>query len=198
MAANLQFFATPADWRAWLQENHGKAQELWVGFYKRNSGRSSITWPEAVDGALCYGWIDGIRKSIDDVSYKIRFTPRKPRSVWSAVNVRRVSELTKLGLMHQSGLDAFKKRQSSRSEIYAYEQNRKAAVLPRAYTRQFQSHPVAWEYFQAQAAWYRRTASWWVISAKKDETRLKRLTTLIDCSGRKKSIPALTRPSKKT
>lgn len=192
-----QFFATPSHWRSWLEDNHAKADELWVGFYKRDSGRATITWPEAVDGALCFGWIDGIRKSIDAISYKIRFTPRKPRSAWSAVNLRRVNELKNLGLMHRAGLDAFEKRQSSRSQIYSYEQQRKAAALPADHAKQFRKNPVAWEYFQSQPPWYRRTSSWWVISAKKEETRLKRLAALIEYSGRKKSIPALARPKKR-
>ena len=128
------FFASPAEWRGWLEKYHVDTQELWVGFYKRDSGRPSITWPEGVDGALCFGWIDGVRKSIDAVSYKIRFTPRKPRSIWSAINIRRANELSKLGLMHSAGLAAFEKRDGDRSAIYAYEQ-RKTAKLPRLLKR---------------------------------------------------------------
>jgi uncharacterized protein YdeI (YjbR/CyaY-like superfamily) len=124
-----QFFASPNAWRAWLDKNHAADQELWVGFYKRDSGRPSITWPEAVDGALCFGWIDGVRKNIDAVSYKIRFTPRKRRSIWSAINIKRARELSELGLMHAAGLAAFERRDGDRSAIYAYEQ-RKAATLP--------------------------------------------------------------------
>src|ERR1700694_62242 len=121
-----KFFTTPADWREWLEKHHGQQKELLVGFYKKDSGRPSITWPEAVDGALCFGWIDGVRKSVDDISYKIRFTPRKPRSVWSAVNVRRATELSATGLMHPTGLAAFQKRQGNPSEIYSYEQKKSA------------------------------------------------------------------------
>jgi uncharacterized protein YdeI (YjbR/CyaY-like superfamily) len=167
--------------------------KLWVGLYKRESGRPSITWPEAVDGALCFGWIDGIRKSIDDSSYKIRFTPRKPRSVWSAINVKRATELSTLGLMHPAGLAAFQRRDGDRSEIYSYEQ-RKKAELPAAYKRKFRDHSEAWKFFQAQPPGYQRICSWWVISAKKEETRLKRLAALMECSRQQRKIPALARP----
>jgi uncharacterized protein YdeI (YjbR/CyaY-like superfamily) len=195
-AANLEFFATPQAWRAWLEEHHANADELWVGFYKRGSGKRSITWPEAVDAALCFGWIDGLRKSIDALSYKIRFTPRKPRSAWSAVNIRRATELKKLGLMNSAGLAAFEKRQGSRSEIYSYEQQRSTATLPPQYAKTFRQQRAAWRFFQHQPPWYRRVSSWWVISAKKEETRLKRLSTLIECSVRRQYIPAVPRKPK--
>jgi len=189
-----QFFASPNEWRAWLAENHARNQELWVGFYKRGSGRPSITWPEGVDGALCFGWIDGVRKSIDAVSYKIRFTHRKPRSIWSAINIKRARELSKAGLMHAAGLAAFEKRDGDRSAIYAYEQ-RQTATLPREFEKQFRANKRAWAFFQSQPPWYRRTSTYWVISAKKEDTRLKRLATLIHCSDRKQNIPSLNRPS---
>jgi len=189
-----KFFASPAEWRAWLEKHHADTQELWVGFYKRASGRPSITWPEGVDGALCFGWIDGLRKSIDAISYKIRFTPRKSRSIWSAINIRRATELSKLGLMHSTGLAAFEKRDSNRSAIYAYEQ-RKTAKLPVAFEKKFRGNAEAWKFFQSQPPWYQRTSRYWVISAKKEETRLKRLATLIDCSAHKQNIPSLTRPT---
>jgi uncharacterized protein YdeI (YjbR/CyaY-like superfamily) len=193
MPLKPNFFPSPAAWRAWLEEHHADSQELWVGLYKRDSGRPSITWPEAVDGALCFGWIDGVRKSIDDISYKIRFTPRQPKSVWSAVNVRRATELSALGQMHPAGRAAFQKREGKRSEIYSYEQ-RKNAKLPDAYEKKFRAHPTAWKFFQAQAPWYRRTCSWWIISAKKEETRGKRLAALIEHSGHQRTVPPLTRP----
>jgi uncharacterized protein YdeI (YjbR/CyaY-like superfamily) len=189
-----QFFASPNAWRAWLDKNHAADQELWVGFYKRDSGRPSITWPEAVDGALCFGWIDGVRKNIDAVSYKIRFTPRKRRSIWSAINIKRARELSELGLMHAAGLAAFERRDGDRSAIYAYEQ-RQAATLPPEFEKQFRTNRKAWAFFQSQPPWYRRTSTYWVISAKKEETRLKRLATLIDCSARERNIPSLNRPS---
>jgi len=189
-----KFFPSPAEWRTWLEKHHADTPELWVGFYKRDSGRPSITWPESVDSALCFGWIDGVRKSIDAISYKIRFTPRKSRSIWSAINIRRARELSELGLMHSAGRAAFDKRDGDRSAIYAYEQ-RKTAKLPTPFERKLRDHVEAWKFFQSQPPWYQRTSTYWVISAKREETRLKRLDTLIDCSARKRNIPSLTRPS---
>ena len=194
MAPKPKFFASPSAWRTWLENHHADRQELWVGFYKRDSGRPSITWPESVDGALCFGWIDGIRKTIDGGSYMIRFTPRKARSTWSAINIKRVAELTTQGLMHPAGLAAFEKRDDDRSAIYAYEQ-RKDAKLPPQLEKEIRKNVAAWKYFQTQAPWYQRTSAYWVISAKKEETRMKRLATLIDCSARGSRIPALNRPS---
>ncbi len=189
------FFATPSEFRKWLEKHHDKAQELWVGFRKRSSGKPSITWPEAVDQALCFGWIDGIRKSIDDTSYAIRFTPRKPNSTWSAVNIRRVKLLTKLGLIQPAGINAFAERKQDKSGIYSYEQ-RKTAKLRESYEKQFRADKTAWDFFQSQPPWYRRTAIWWVISAKKEETRLKRVATLINDSRHGRTIPPVTRPTR--
>jgi len=186
-----RFFATPAEFRAWFDEHHETAAELLVGFYKKGSGKPSITWPEAVDEALCVGWIDGVRKRIDAERYSIRFTPRKLRSIWSAVNIGRVAELTSLGRMRAAGLAAFEKRSAEKSAIYAYEQ-RDSAQLDEAHERQFRANQRAWDWFQAQAPWYRRTATWWVVSAKKEETRLKRLATLIECSEQGTKIDQLT------
>lgn len=166
-----------------------------MGFYKQSSGKPSITWPEAVDGALCFGWIDGVRKSIDEVSYTIRFTPRRPRSIWSDVNLKRVRDLMKLELMQPAGLEAFRRREEAKSKVYSYEQ-RKTAKLGPAYEQQFRAHETAWRFFQAQAPWYQRTAAWWVISGKKEETRLKRLANLIEDSGRERSIVPLRRKTK--
>ena len=196
MVAKPKFFPTLAVWRAWLEQNHSVEQELWVGLYKRDSGRPSITWPESVDGALCFGWIDGVRYSIDDTSYKIRFTPRKPRSIWSAINVRRANELSSMGLMHAAGLAAFKKREAKRSGIYAYEQ-RKEAKLSAEFEKKFRSNKTAWTFFTSQAPWYQRTCTYWVISAKKEETRVKRLATLIKDSAAQKTIARLARPQGK-
>lgn len=189
------FFATPADFRAWLEAHHAERQELWVGYYKKGSGQPSLTWPESVDEALCFGWIDGIRKSIDEVSYTIRFTPRKADSTWSAVNIKRVGELTALGLMRPAGQAAFEKRAEEKSGIYAYEQ-RQVAELSEAQIAQFRATPPAWEFFQSQAPSYRKTAVWWVVSAKKEETRQKRLATLIADSAQGRTVPPLTRPAK--
>ena len=187
------FFPSPPGWHAWLEEHHEKFQELWVGFHKRDSGKPSITWPEAVDGALCFGWIDGVRKSLNEASYVIRFTPRRLRSVWSAVNIKRVAELTKMGMMRPAGVQAFERRTGDRSEIYAYEQ-RKGAKLGRAHEKAFRANKKAWKFFQAQPPWYQRTASWWVISAKKEETRLRRLAQLIEDSEHGRTILELRRP----
>ncbi len=186
------FFATPAEFRAWFEQHHQTARELLVGFYKKGSGRPSITWPESVDEALCFGWIDGIRKRIDDVSYTIRFTPRKQRSNWSAVNIARVQELTSLGLMRPAGLKAFEERLEEKSGVYAYEQ-RDAAQLNVQYEQQFRANQQAWDFFQSQAGSYRKAAIWWVVSAKKEETRLKRLATLIEDSAQGRTIASMTR-----
>jgi uncharacterized protein YdeI (YjbR/CyaY-like superfamily) len=188
------FFRTPAEFRAWLEEHHRDAPELWVGFYKKGSGKPSITWPEAVDQALCFGWIDGVRKSIADDAYTNRFTPRKKRSTWSAVNVKRAQELTDLGLMHPAGLEAFAQRSEERSGIYSYEQ-RNAAELDPASERQFRANEKAWEFFQARPASYRKAAVWWVVSAKKEETRRRRLAALIDDSEHARTVRPLTRPA---
>jgi uncharacterized protein YdeI (YjbR/CyaY-like superfamily) len=155
-----------------------------------------MTWPESVDVALCFGWIDGIRKSIDVTAYAIRFTPRKPGSTWSTVNIRRMKELTALGLVQSAGLKAFERRDEDKSGIYAYE-NRNSAALGTAHEKHFQSHKNAWRFFLAQAPWYRKTATWWVISAKKEETRLKRLETLIQYSENGQTLPQLTRKPKR-
>ena len=188
------FFPSPSAWRAWLEEHHEKHEELWVGFYKVGTGKPSITWPEAVDGALCFGWIDGVRKSLDESSYVIRFTPRRAKSIWSAVNIKRVDELRTQNLMRAPrSVQAFERRTGNRSEIYAYEQ-RMGAKLSAEYEKKFRANKKAWKYFQAQPPWYRRTASWWVISAKKEETRVKRLAQLIDDSANERTIRELRRP----
>ena len=191
-----KFFPSPSAWHAWLEEHHEKHQELWVGFHKVGSGKPSITWPEAVDGALCFGWIDGVRKSLDETSYVIRFTPRRAKSIWSAINIKRVAELNALGLMRPKGVQAFERRTGKRSAIYAYEQ-RKGAKLSGAYERQFRANKKARRFFRAQPPWYQRTASWWVISAKREETRLKRLATLIDDCEHGRTLAQLKRPEQK-
>lgn len=183
------FFATPADFRAWLEQNHDKQQELLVGFYKKGSGKPSITWPESVDQALCFGWIDGVRKSIDDESYMIRFTPRKPRSIWSAVNIKRMGELIDMGLVHPAGMKAFEARTDERSGVYSHEQ-KEAIKLDEAQEAQFKANEKAWAFFTHEAASYQRVAIWWVISAKKAETRQKRLNQLIEDSARGERVGA--------
>lgn len=184
------FFATPANFSAWLEKHHENHDQQWVGFYKKASGRASMTWPEAVDEALCFGWIDGLRKTIDADSYKIRFTPRKPRSNWSAVNIRRMQELAREGRLRPAGRKAFKRRAPERSGIYAYE-NRKSAVLGRALEKKFRSNRAAWHFFQGQPASYRQTAIWWVVSAKKAETQQSRFETLMADSETKRKIKPL-------
>jgi uncharacterized protein YdeI (YjbR/CyaY-like superfamily) len=174
----VTFFRSPSDFRKWLAQHHVTARELCVGYYKKNSGKRSITWSESVDEALCFGWIDGIRKSRDDLSYTIRFTPRKPKSTWSAVNIRRVQELARDRRMQPAGRKAFERRTPEKSGIYSYE-NRKNAVLNKSAEKQFRSSHAAWDFFQAQPPSYRQTAIWWVVSAKKEETRQTRLKKLI-------------------
>lgn len=189
------FFETLNEFREWLHQNHEKERELLVGLHKKSSGRRSITWPEAVDAALCYGWIDGVRKSAGAVSYTIRFTPRTRGSVWSAINIRRAAELKKTGLMHAAGLAAFERRRDDKSAIYSYEQ-RKTAKLTGAYEKKFRAHKRAWEFFQAQPPGYRRTACYWVLDAQREETRLRRLAKLIDDSAHGRGIAELRRSLK--
>jgi uncharacterized protein YdeI (YjbR/CyaY-like superfamily) len=189
------FFQTPAEFRAWLEEHHDTVDELLVGFYKKDSGRASITWAEAVDQALCFGWIDGVRRGIDDDSYTIRLTPRVPRSTWSAVNIRRAQELIEAGLMRPSGRAAFERRGDDRSAIYSYEQ-RKAATLEPADEEALRANAAAWGFFQQQPPSYRRTAIYWVTSAKRVETRRRRLQSLIDDSAAGLRIKSLRPPGK--
>ncbi|HEV8338487.1 MAG TPA: YdeI/OmpD-associated family protein [bacterium] len=197
MTPTPTFFATPSELRAWFNKHHDSADELWVGFHKKGSGEPSITWPESVDQALCFGWIDGIRKSIDSTRYMIRFSPRKPRSVWSTINTKRVAELTALGLTQPAGVKAFRERAPARSGIYSYEQ-RHTARLSDAQERRFRGNRRAWEYFLAQPPSYRKTAIWWVVTAKREETQTRRLTTLIESSERGRPIPPLTRRVSRT
>jgi uncharacterized protein YdeI (YjbR/CyaY-like superfamily) len=184
------FFATPADFRAWLERHHESHSELIVGFHKRGSGRPSITWPEAVDQALCFGWIDGVRRRIDDTRYSIRFTPRKARSTWSAVNIRRMKELVEEGLVSPAGLAAFERRTDDRTAIYSHEQ-RKAAKLEPDQERRLRADERARAFFEAQPPSYRRAAIHWVTSAKKPETRERRLAQLIECSAAGRPVPPL-------
>lgn len=171
------FFSTPSAFRKWLQKNHEKATELLVGFYKVGSGKQSITWSESVDEALCFGWIDGVRKRIDEESYSIRFTPRKPKSIWSAINIKKVEELSKQGLMHPAGLAAFSKREESKSRIYSYE--KEVSTLPDDFLKKFKANQKAWKYFQSLPPSYRNTAIHGVVSARQESTRVKRLEELI-------------------
>ena len=175
---NPRFFKTPAAFRKWLSANHAKSKELWVGFYKKSSGKPSITWPESVDEALCFGWIDGLRKKVDEESYTIRFTPRKPSSTWSAVNIRNVGRLLKENRMQPAGLKAYQARKENRSGIYSYEQRSPELIEP--YAGKLKRNKAAWKFFQAQPPGYRKTMNWWIVSAKQEDTRLKRLDKLIE------------------
>lgn len=186
-----RFFKSQSDFRTWLEKHHDTSRELLLGFYKKGSGHPSITWPESVDEALCFGWIDGIRRRIDDISYSIRFSPRKPVSTWSVVNINRAQELIDRGLMKPAGLAAFQARREYRSGIYSYEQ--RSEKLPDPYERVFKRNKKAWAFFQVQSPWYRKTVGWWIVSAKKEETRLKRLARLIEDSANGLTMPELNR-----
>jgi uncharacterized protein YdeI (YjbR/CyaY-like superfamily) len=184
------FFETGRAFRAWLDKQHATEPELLLGFNTKGSGAGGITYQEALDEALAFGWIDGIRRRIDDVSYSIRFTPRRPRSIWSAVNIRRVGELTAEGRMTAAGIAAFEKRDAKRSAIYSYEQ-RQAATLDAAALKAIKADKKAWTFYEAQPPFYRRTSAHWILSAKKPETRAKRVATLIECSRKGERIPPL-------
>lgn len=186
------FFETPALFRRWLKEHHNTASELWVGFHKKASGRPSITWPQSVDEALCFGWIDGVRKRLDDESYVIRFTPRKPRSTWSVVNTRRAQELLDAGRMRPAGVRAFEARDAARSGVYSFEQRDQATLSPEQ-DKQFRADKRAWAFFQAQPPGYRKVAVFWVVSARQEATRARRLQTLIDDSAAGRRIGPLRR-----
>lgn len=187
----IEFFPTPSHLRKWFEKNHDRETELVAGFYKKDSGKQSITWTESVREALCFGWIDGIRKTIDESSYSIRFTPRKPKSIWSAANIKHVEELTKLGMMHPKGLDTFDKLDEKRPKIYSFEQ--KTVTLAKEYEKLFRRNKKAWSFFQSLEPSYRRPATWWVMSARQEETRQKRLAILIKDSGEGLKIKQLRR-----
>jgi uncharacterized protein YdeI (YjbR/CyaY-like superfamily) len=187
------FFATPEDLRAWFEAHHEQAPELWVGYYKKATGRPSITWPEAVDEALCFGWIDGVVRRIDAESHMQRFTPRKPASTWSNVNIAKVEALTREGRMRPAGLAAFARRRAAKSGTYSYEQG-DITELVAPWEAELRADEAAWAFFSAQAPSYRRTALWRVVSAKKEETRRRRFEELRECSAAGRRIPALTRP----
>ena len=171
------FFATQAAFRRWLRKHHKTAAEVWVGYYKKASGRPTITYQESVDEALCFGWIDGIRKSIDGERYMNRFTPRRPGSNWSLVNVRKVEDLTAAGRMQPAGLAAYQARDLKKTGVYSFE-NRPASLAP-ALEAAFRTHTLAWHFWEAQPPGYRRMMTWYVMSAKRDETRRQRLERLI-------------------
>jgi uncharacterized protein YdeI (YjbR/CyaY-like superfamily) len=186
------FFADAAELRAWFAEHHADAPELLVGYFKKHTGKPSVQHTEAIEQALCFGWIDSIGRRIDDERYQVRFTPRRKGSVWSAVNVAKIAELTAAGLMHPAGLHAFESRKPERVAVYSYEQPADA-VLDEQQTARFRGEEAAWQWFSAQPASYRRAAVHWVVSAKREETRQRRLTQLITDSGAGRTVPPLTR-----
>jgi uncharacterized protein YdeI (YjbR/CyaY-like superfamily) len=176
----MVYFETPADLRRWFARHHRTAKELWAGFYRKDCGRRSITWPEAVDEALCVGWIDGVRRNVDAISYAVRLTPRNARSAWSAVNIARAKALIASRRMKAQGRKAFAARNRAAS---GYSMAKRHGVsLPAGFAREFRAQTDAWTFFSSQPAWYRRNATWWVVSAKKDETRRRRLAALIEDS----------------
>lgn len=184
-------FESPQAFRRWLRKHHRTAEVLVLRIAKRHAAASGVTYAQALDEALCYGWIDGVRRRLDADSFSVRFTPRKPRSIWSRVNVAHVERLIQAKRMTQAGLAAFEAREDGRTGIYSFEQ--RPTVLPPPFRRQFQRHRAAWAWFQQEAPWYRRTSSFWVMSAKREATRLKRLETLIACSAGGTRIPPLKR-----
>ena len=171
------FFATPAEFRKWLKKHHKKETELLVGFYKVDSGKPSMTWSESVDQALCFGWIDGVRKSMGEESYTIRFTPRKTTSIWSAINIKKVQELWKAGLMMPEGEKAFSLRTESKSKVYSHE--KESVTLDPTYEKQFKKNKLAWKFFKDQAPSYKKVITHWIMNAKQEATRLSRLEKTI-------------------
>lgn len=192
---NISYFNTPADFRRWLEASHEAKTELLVGFYHKGSGKGGLTYPEALDEALCFGWIDGIRKNAGADSYTIRFTPRKTGSIWSLVNVRHVERLTAAGKMQAAGLKAFAARQAHKTGVYAFEQ--RPRELPAAYEKEFRANKKAWAFFTAQSPWYQRNAIYKVVSPKQKSTRLRWLGLLIADSAKGKRLDAMTSPAKR-
>ena len=186
------FFAKPSELRSWLEKHHEQEKELWVGFYKKGSGKPSIIWPESVDEALCFGWIDGVRKSLGEESYMIRFTPRKPTSNWSKINVAKVEQLSRLGLMHEAGLAAYARRDPAKTGVYSFENE--GVGLGAEFEAEFRRDETAWAWFERQPPGYRRTAAHWVRRAKRESTRRARLQALITDSHAGRAIKPLRRP----
>jgi uncharacterized protein YdeI (YjbR/CyaY-like superfamily) len=187
-AMKAQYFESAADFRKWLAKNHDKESELLVGFYNKSSGKQGMTYEQSVEEALCYGWIDGVRKGVDAERHTMRFTPRRPKSKWSLVNVRRVEKLIEQKKMTKAGLDAYAARVNQKAIDYSYEVREKGVLSP-AYKKQFEAKKRAWKYFNEQPPWYRRTCMFWVMTAKKEETQLRRLKTLIESSAKGEWIP---------
>ncbi|WP_075185115.1 YdeI/OmpD-associated family protein [Teredinibacter haidensis] len=193
--SDLIYFKDQDDFCVWLEKHYAKIDEIWVGYFRKGSGKENLTWSESVDVALCFGWIDGIRKTVDEESYKIRFTPRKMNSVWSAVNVKKVEQLITDKRMRPEGLKLFK----NRSDKEGYSSDKRNIKLDKAYEKQVKANEQAWEYFSNLAPSYKRDSIWWVMSAKKEETRLRRLEVLIESCEEGLKIPMLrqNKPAKK-
>jgi uncharacterized protein YdeI (YjbR/CyaY-like superfamily) len=194
--AGPRFFRTSAQWRQWLEKNHDRESELWVGFYKKASGRKGLTYEEALDEALAFGWIDGVTKRVDDKRWTIRFSPRKPKSIWSLKNIRRVGELTEQGRMAAPGLAAFERRDPSEKGTYSFEQAK--PEFDEKLKKRFRRNRKAWKFWEAQPPGYRKAATWWVVSAKREETRVRRLDQLIEDSSNGRRLPMLTSPTRRT
>ena len=189
---SIQFFENQIDFRNWLLINHAIEKEIWLGFYNKKSNLNGISYKDAIDEALCFGWIDGIRKSIDDIRYTNRFTPRTTKSIWSQVNINRVAELTNQGKMHPSGIKVFENRDTKMEKLYSHEQEK--FELSSDYENIFKENVTGWSFFQNQAPSYKKQATWWVISAKQVVTRQKRLNILIECSEKGEKVPPFRRP----
>jgi uncharacterized protein YdeI (YjbR/CyaY-like superfamily) len=190
MSTDALFFSSPSEFRAWLEEHHETSSELWVGYYKKATRKPTMTWSEAVDEALCFGWIDGKLQRIDEERHRQRFTPRRPSSNWSAINIAKVAELRKQGRMTPAGEAAFAARREDRSAVYSYERRHEAA-FDAEQDAQFRANETAWAWFSDQSASYRQLATFWVVSAKRPETRARRLATLLECSAEGRRVPAL-------
>lgn len=188
-------FERSTDLRAWFRKNHSKASELWIRFYRLESGRPSVTYPEALDEALCAGWIDGIRKRADDESYIMRFSPRNPKSNWSTVNIRKAEALIASGRMTPAGLRSFEGRKASAEERYSYEN--RPHDLPADAVAAFKRDKKAWKFWREQPPGYRRTVTWWIVSAKRSETRARRVALLIEHSRKSERIPPLVSPTRR-
>lgn len=185
------YFDSPEDFRDWLKTNHNRETEIWLGYYKKDAPIQGIGYKESVDAALCFGWIDGIVKSIDQHRYCRRFTPRKKNSIWSQVNIRRYCELKEMGLVHPAGAKVFDARDERRQNLYSFEQEKHE--LGSAFEKKFKAKKTAWKNFHAMTPSYRKAATWWVVSAKQESTRLNRLDILIENSQNGRKIPLLRR-----
>jgi uncharacterized protein YdeI (YjbR/CyaY-like superfamily) len=189
------FFPNPADFRKWLEKHHATEREVIVGFYRKETGKPSITWPQSVEEALCFGWIDGVRHKLDETSYTIRFTPRKPTSIWSKINLASMERLIASGRIAPAGLKLYESRDAKKTNLYSFE--REQAAFTPAQEKLFRKNTKAWKFWERQVPSYRRPATWWVISAKQEATRERRLNTLIVSSAKGLKLPQLRRPTDK-